>query len=57
VKHKLIRGKTYILDASDLPTTKRYPGCGVKKVIKKVWSREGKEVEAVEYVYGYKVLV
>jgi hypothetical protein len=56
-KHKLVRGKTYILDATDLPTTKRYPGCGVKKVVKKVWTQEGKEVEVVEYVYGYKLLV
>jgi hypothetical protein len=39
-----------------LPTTKRYRGCGVKKVVKKVWSK-GKEVEVVEYVYGYKLLV
>ena len=57
VKHKLVRGKTYILDATDLPTTKRYPGCGVKKVVKRVRSKEGKEVEVVEYIYGYKLLV
>jgi hypothetical protein len=57
VKHKLVRGKTYILDATDLPATGRYPGCGVKKVVKKVWSKEGKEVGVVEYVYGYKLLV
>jgi hypothetical protein len=57
VKHKLIRGRTYILDATDLPTTKRYKGCGVKKVVKREWSREGKEVEIVKYVYGYKLLV
>jgi len=57
VKHKLVRGKTYILDATDLPATRRYPGCGVKKVVKKVWSKEGKKVEVVEYVYGYKLLV
>jgi len=57
VKHKLVRGKSYILDATDLPTTKRYKGCGVKKVVKKVWTKEGKEVEVVEYVYGYKLLV
>jgi hypothetical protein len=58
VKHKLVRGKTYILDATALPTTERYKGCGVKKVVKKVWSKkEGKEVEVVEYVYGYKLLV
>jgi hypothetical protein len=57
VKHKLIRGRTYILDATDLPTTKRYKGCGVKKVIKKVWSKEGQEVETVKYIYGYKLLV
>jgi hypothetical protein len=58
VKHQLVRGKAYILDATDLPTTERYKGCGVKKVGKKVWSKkEGKEVEVVEYVYGYKLLV
>jgi hypothetical protein len=57
VKHKLVRAKTYILDATDLPTTGRYPGCGVKKVVKKVWSKEGKEVGVGEYVYGYKLLV
>jgi hypothetical protein len=57
VKHRLIRGRTYILDATDLPTTKRYKGCGMKKVIKKVWSKEGKEVEIVKYVYGYKLLI
>ena len=58
VRHKLIRGRTYILDATDLPTTKRYKGCGVKKVVKREWSsKEGKEVEIVKYVYGYKLLV
>jgi hypothetical protein len=57
VRHKLVRGKTYILDATNLLTTKRYPGCGVKKVVKRVRSKEGKEVEVVEYIYGYKLLV
>ena len=57
VKHRLIRGRTYILDATDLPTTKGYKDCGMKKVVKKVRSKEGKEVETVKYVYGYKLLV
>jgi DDE family transposase len=57
VKHKLIRGRTYILDATDLPTTKRYKGCGMKKGIKQVRSKDGQEVETVTYVYGYKLLV
>ena len=57
VKHKLIRGRSYILDATDLPTTQCYKGCGMKKVVKKILSREGHEVEAVNYVYGYKLLV
>jgi hypothetical protein len=57
VKHRLVRGRTYILDATDLPTTERYKGCGVKKMVKKVGSQGGKEVEVVEYVYGYKLLV
>ena len=58
VKHRLIRGRTYILDATDLPTTKHYNGCGVKRVVRREWnSKEGKEVEIVKYVYGYKLLV
>jgi hypothetical protein len=58
VKHKLIRGRTYILDATDLPTTKHYKGYGVKKVVRREWSsKESKEVEVVKYVYGYKLLV
>ena len=57
VKHRVIRGRTYILDATDLPTTQRYKGCGMKKVVKKGWGKEGKEVETVPYVYGYKLLV
>jgi hypothetical protein len=57
VKHKLVRGRTYILDATNLPTTKRYRGCGVKKVVKKVRGKEGQEVEVGEYIYGYKLLV
>jgi len=57
VRHKLIRGRAYILDATDLPTTKCYKGCGMKKVLKKVRSKEGQEVESVKYVYGYKLLV
>ena len=57
MKHRLIRGKAYILDATDLPTTRHYKGCGMKKVVKKVWNKEGDEVETVIYVYGYKLLV
>jgi hypothetical protein len=58
VKHQLIRGRTYILDATDLPTTKHYKGYGVKQVVRREWnSKEGKEVEVVKYVYGYKLLV
>ncbi len=57
VKHKLIRGRTFILDATDLPTTKHYKGCGVKKVVKKVRNKDGQEVETVKYVSGYKLLV
>ncbi len=57
VKHRLIRGRTYILDATDLPTTQHYKGCGMKRVVKKGWSKEAHEVETVTYVYGYKLLV
>jgi hypothetical protein len=57
VKHKLIRGRTYILDATDLPTTKGYQGCGMKKVTQKGWGKDGQPVETVTYLYGYKLLV
>lgn len=57
VKHKLIRGRTYILDATDLPTTKGYKGCGMKKGVQKVRNKDGQEVETVKYVFGYKLLV
>ena len=57
VKHKLVRGRIYILDATDLPTTKHYRGCGMRKGVKKGRDREGREVEIVKYVYGYKLLV
>jgi hypothetical protein len=58
VKHQLIRGRTYILDATDLPTTRHYKGYGVKQVVRREWdSKEGKEVGVVKYVYGYKLLV
>lgn len=57
VKRKLIRGRTYILDATDLPTTMRYKGCGMRKVVTKRRDKEGREVEVLKYVYGYKLLV
>ncbi len=56
-KHRLIRGRTYILDATDLPTTKNYKGCGMKKVLKKAWNNEGQPVQTMTYVYGYKLMV
>jgi hypothetical protein len=41
VKYKLIRGKTYLFDATDLPTTKCYKRCEIKKVVRKVRNKEG----------------
>lgn len=57
VKNKLVKGRTFILDATDLPTTRRYKGCGVKKVEKEKKDKHGNPVEVIEYRYGYKLLV
>lgn len=56
-KKGFIKGSKFILDATDLPTTKRFKGCGVKKKVWKKKDKDGKDVEVVEYVYGFKLLV
>jgi hypothetical protein len=45
----------FALDASDLPTTRRYQGAG-KRTIKKQQQKRGKLVEVEETVYGFKLL-
>ncbi|MBI3600361.1 MAG: transposase [Nitrospinae bacterium] len=56
-KKGFITGSKFILDATDLPTTKRFKGCGVKKKVEKKKDKDGKEIEVVEYIYGFKLLV
>ena len=45
----------FALDASDLPTTKRYEGAG-KRTIRKQQKKRGKLIEVEETVYGFKLV-
>jgi hypothetical protein len=47
----------FALDGSDLETTSRYQGVGMKTVTEKKWSRKEKKVVEIEKtVYGFKLL-
>ena len=47
----------YALDASDLPTTKRYTGAGVKRYLERRVTKEKQVVEVTRAVWGFKVLI
>lgn len=58
VKKGFLGGETFILDATDLPTTEKCQGRGKKKTLKEKWDRRAKKtVEVEEIVYGFKVIV
>ena len=47
----------FALDATDLETTARFKGCGVKTITERKWSRkEKKPVEIEKTVHGFKLL-
>jgi hypothetical protein len=55
---RFILEDTFIMDATDLETTERYPGCGMKVVRSKKWDRKRKEVVEIEELrYGYKLIM
>ena len=47
----------FALDASDLETTRRYTGAGMKAVTERQVTKKQEVVEVVRYVYGFKVLI
>ena len=47
----------FALDASDLETTRRYAGAGIKKVTERKVSKQKGVVEIERYLYGFKVLI
>jgi len=47
----------FALDASDLPTTKRYTGAGVKRYLERRVTKEKQVVEVTRRVWGFKVLI
>src|SRR5215210_3724948 len=47
----------FALDASDLETTRRYAGAGVKKVTERKVSKQKAVVEIERYLSGFKVLI
>jgi len=47
----------FALDASDLETTARYTGAGVKRVTERKVTRQKQIVEVERLVYGFKVLI
>ena len=47
----------FALDASDLETTRRYAGAGLKKVTERTLTRKKEVVEVERYLYGFKVLI
>jgi hypothetical protein len=47
----------YALDASDLPTTKRYTGAGVKSYLERRVTQDKQVVEVTRRVWGFKVLL
>lgn len=47
----------FALDASDLETTRRYTGAGMKAVTEQKVTKKKAVVEVVRYVYGFKVLI
>ena len=47
----------FALDASDLETTRRYLGAGMKTITERQVTRKKEIVEIERYVYGFKVLI
>lgn len=59
IKRKLLwRSKGhYALDASDLPTSAKFKGCGKRTIYRRRKTKEGETVQIPETVYGFKLLI
>jgi len=57
-KKGFIAGSTFIMDATDIETTEKCTGCGLKTVKKKRYIKKADEwVETEETVYGFKLIL
>lgn len=57
-KYRFIKDRIYIMDATDIETTERCRGAGVKSYREKKWSKKEKRVVEIEYKkYGFKIIV
>ena len=57
-KKGFLKGSRFILDATDIETTEKCEGRGVKKVKKRRYLKQKKQwIEREELVYGYKLIV
>ncbi|MCX6383038.1 MAG: transposase [Actinobacteria bacterium] len=58
VKNKFVTGSSFVLDATDIPTTDKCAGRGVKTVkIKKYQKLTGEFIEVEKTTYGFKLIV
>ena len=58
VKNKFVTGSSFVLDATDIPTTDKCQGRGVKTVkIKKYGKTAGEFIETEKTTYGFKLIV
>ncbi|OGR80564.1 MAG: hypothetical protein A3I11_08740 [Elusimicrobia bacterium RIFCSPLOWO2_02_FULL_39_32] len=57
-KRGFIKDRTYLMDATDLPTTEKCGGAGRKTVDKEVWSRKEKRLVTLSITtFGFKLML
>ena len=57
-KKKFLKGDVFVLDATDIPTTQKCIGCGLKKVKTRKYDKILKKyIETEKTVYGFKLIV
>lgn len=57
-KQGFIKDTTFLMDATDLPTTEKCEGAGRRTVDKKVWSRKEKRLVTIsETTFGFKLML
>ena len=53
-----VKGSTFILDATDIKTTQKCQGAGIKRVKKRSYlKKEARWIETEELIYGFKLIV
>ncbi|MCL4416210.1 MAG: transposase [Actinobacteria bacterium] len=57
-KKKFVTGSSFVLDATDIPTTDKCAGRGVKRVVIKKYDKAAKKfIEVQKTTYGFKLIV